>query len=73
MNRPSCTGTAVLSGPCPGPDQPISGPRAVALRFDTPISGLPVRVLEPQLEGFFDDVGHFVSHAVSDVGHAQAT
>jgi len=53
----------------------ISGPRAVVLRFDTPIAGmpiggLPVHVLQPELEGFFDDVGHFVSHAVSDVGHA---
>ena len=67
MNRPSY-GTAVFR-PMSGPIA-ISGPRAVALRFDTPISGLPVRVLEPQLEGFFDDVGHFVSHAVSDVGHA---
>jgi hypothetical protein len=52
----------------------VSGPRAVVLRFDAPIHGVPVHELEPQLEGFdlghaFSDLGHAISHAASDVGH----
>ena len=67
MNRPTY-GTAVFR-PMSG-TMPIAGPRAIVLQFDEPIAGMPVRVLEPQLEGLFDDIGHAISHAVSDVGHA---
>ena len=66
-----------MSGP-----MAVSGPRAIVLQFDAPVEGSPVRVLEPDLEGFdffkaVSDVGHAVSdagkaisHVASDVGHA---